>query len=137
MKVVLDTNIILASLYNSSPYHKIFISLYNLDFELYITTEILLDYEEKIADFFSKVIAQDFIKALFELKNVHKIDRLFKSEIIIVDLDDNKFIECAYAGNVNCIVSNDKHFDVLKKITFPQMAVINIDEFIKLLESNF
>jgi uncharacterized protein len=40
----------------------------------------------------------------------------------------------AVASNTDYIVTNDKHFNVLEKVEFPSIKVINIDEFIKLLE---
>ncbi len=48
MRVVIDTNIILSSISRKSPYHNILKSLFNGSYELYVTTEILLEYEEKI-----------------------------------------------------------------------------------------
>ena len=35
-------------------------------------------------------------------------------------LDDNKFVDCAFAANATYIVSDDKHYDVLKEVDFPQ-----------------
>ena len=44
-------------------------------------------------------------------------------------INDNKFVDCAIAGNARYIVTEDHHFDVLKEIPFPKVAVINIDDF--------
>jgi len=46
---------------------------------------------------------------------------------------DNKFVDCAIAGNVDYLVSNDKHFNCLKKIDFPKLNLLSIDEFMDLL----
>jgi len=53
--------------------------------------------------------------------------------MITQDPDDNKFVDCAIAGNATYIVSNDSHFDVLKQIDFPKLVVKNIQEFSALL----
>ena len=41
--------------------------------------------------------------------------------------------DCAIAANAEYIVTNDKHFDVLKNIPWPKLAVITIKEFINQL----
>lgn len=38
-------------------------------------------------------------------------------------------------GNGDFIVSNDKHYDVLKTIPFPKVDVVNIMEFLRYLKS--
>lgn len=45
------------------------------------------------------------------------------------DPDDNKFVDCAICGGAELIVSNDKHFDVLKAIDFPYVKVMRLQEF--------
>ena len=40
---------------------------------------------------------------------------------------------CAIAGSANFIVTEDKHFGVLKTISLPKIAVLSIDDFIHLL----
>ena len=41
--------------------------------------------------------------------------------LITIDPDDNKFIDCAVAANADYLVTNDKHFNVLKEIDFPKV----------------
>ena len=59
----------------------------------------------------------------------------FHLDLIKIDPDDNKFVDCAFAANATYIVSNDKHFDILKSIQFPSIDVIKIDEFLEELKS--
>ena len=49
--------------------------------------------------------------------------------------NDNKFVNCALWGNAHYLVSNDKHFRVLKHIDFPKIDVLVIDEFMALLNA--
>ena len=51
--VILDTNIILSAIYSKSPYHIILKKLFEGKFQLHVSTEILLEYEEKISGVFS------------------------------------------------------------------------------------
>jgi len=46
-----------------------------------------------------------------------------------VDPDDNKFVDCAISSNAKFIVTNDKHFNVLKNVDFPKIEVVDIDKF--------
>ena len=72
---------------------------------------------------------------LINLENVHKIEVYYRWLLITEDPDDNKFVDCAIAGNVRFVVSNDKHFKILKQIEFPIVEVITSDQFLEELES--
>jgi uncharacterized protein len=54
--------------------------------------------------------------------------------LIVPDEDDNKYCDCAIAGQADYIVTEDKHFDVLKNIPFPSLEVISIDEFLAMVK---
>jgi len=54
--------------------------------------------------------------------------------LINEDPDDNKFIDRAFASNCDYLVTNDKHFNILKTIEFPAIKVIKLDEFKELIE---
>ena len=47
----------------------------------------------------------------------------------IQDKIKDKKLECAIAGNVDCIVSNDKHLLKLKK--FRNIPILTPDEFVE------
>ena len=99
-----------------------------------MTTDILLEYEEKIADNFDAETAQLIIDALSLLDNVHKTDIHFQFQIIEPDPNDNKFVDCAVAANAHYLVTNDKHFNILKNLDFPKINIIKIEEFQEMLE---
>ena len=52
---------------------------------------------------------------------------------ITADEDDNKFVDCAIAANAEYIVTEDHHFNELKNISFPSVAIINLKDFAKTL----
>ena len=133
LKVVLDTNAILRSISRRSAFSEILDKLYEGAYELWVTNDILLEYEEKITDIFSKEIAETIIGALSLLPNVKKTDIYYHLFLIDTDKDDNKFSDCAFASNVHYLVTNDKHFNVLKSISFPSINVITLETFKDLL----
>jgi len=71
---------------------------------------------------------------LLELPNVRLATSYFNLNIITADPDDNKFVDCAFASNADYIVTNDSDFNVLKKINFPTIRVVNIDAFKQIVE---
>jgi putative PIN family toxin of toxin-antitoxin system len=133
LKVVLDTNVILRSISRRSAFSIVLDKLYDGAFELYLTNDILLEYEEKITDIFSREAAELIIGALTLLPNVKKVDIFYHLYLIDTDKDDNKFSDCAFAGNVHYLVTNDKHFNVLGSISFPSINVITLEAFKDLL----
>ena len=135
MKIVLDTNALLMSIPKKSPYRPIFDGLISGDYVLCLTNEILSEYTEIISQRANPVVANNIAEMLLNLKNVEKVDVYFKWGLIEADWDDNKFVDCAIAGNAKFIVTNDKHFNVLAQIGFPKIDTANIKEFLSLLES--
>ncbi|MCU0392895.1 MAG: putative toxin-antitoxin system toxin component, PIN family [Thermoflexibacter sp.] len=133
MKVVVDTNIMLVSVAETSKYHVTFQALLQGKYTLCVTNEILNEYEEIIGRFLGEQVATSVIELLLKLPNVELITPHYHLEIIQTDPDDNKFVDCAFAANANFITTNDKHFNILKLLPFPQFNVISLQEFIKIL----
>ena len=129
LKVVLDTNILLVSISSKSKYHWVFKKLLNSEYNLYVTNEILLEYEEIISNKFSKEVAKNVIRTLLYLENVTLSTPFYKWNLIPNDKDDNKFVDCYIVSNSDVLVSNDNHFNSLSKIEFPKINVIKIDKF--------
>ena len=119
LRVVLDTNALLRSISRKSVYKIVIDNLHKNTYQLYITNDILLEYEEKITEFFSKETAELIIGALLLLNNVHKTDVHFNLQLIDSDPDDNKFVNCAFAANAHYLVSDDRHFNILSAVQFP------------------
>ena len=134
LRVVLDTNVILSSVSSKSPYKIILDKLFENKYQVYLTTDILLEYEEKISSIFDIEVAELVIGAILLLPNVHKIETYFHFHLISQDKDDNKFSDCVIASNAHYLVTNDKHFNELKDIPFPKINILKIEEFRALLK---
>lgn len=130
MVVTIDCNIFVMSLTSRSPYHIIYKSLIQQKYTLVLSEEILLEYEEVIQRKYSVSTANALVSLLKELPNVRFQNTYYKWRLISIDEDDNKYIDCAIAGSANYLVTQDKHFQILKTISFPKVNVISIDEFI-------
>ena len=135
LRIVLDTDAILSSLSYRSKYRHIIDELLDGTYEIFVTTEILLEYEEKINQFFAPSTAQLFLDALNLLPNVHKIELYYKFLLIKHDADDDKFADCAIAAGVHFLVTDDKHFNTLIKLGFPKVNLIKIEDFSNFLKN--
>jgi len=75
------------------------------------------------------------MELLDNLPNVEYITKYFRWKLIEQDFDGNKFVDCVIARNAHYLATNDKHFNILKKIAFPKVNVINVDEFRFMIET--
>ena len=138
MKIVLDTNCLIPILVPGSFGHDIWQAFRQGRYTLCVSTEILLEYEEILmrmtedGEFTSLVI-----ETISNAPNVERVRPAYRFNLITADPDDNKFVDCAIAANARFIVTEDHHFNVLKDIPFPSVSVVNIDEFLSELESNY
>jgi len=135
-RVVIDTNVLLVSVSSFSKYHWIYQLIIRKEIEVFITNEILTEYLEIISDKYDVSTSKSVVRTLIELENVHQIQVYFKFNLIKNDPDDNKFADCAISSNVDFLLTNDKDFNVLKRIKFPRVNVVNITEFRKSFLSN-
>lgn len=134
-RIVLDTNCLLSSLSRQSESYDVWRGLHEGRYTLCVSNSILEEYQEKIAEKTTPEIAENVIQYLINRGNVELVTPYYFFELIKADPDDNKFVDCAIAANATYIVSDDKHFASLKDITFPQLLVIRLMEFVKMLQS--
>ena len=97
--------------------------------QLCVNTEILNEYEEILSKKTTSEIAHGVVEAIARLSTTYFQDSYYHFGLITKDTDDNKFVDCAIAADAELIVTNDKHFDVLKKIEWPKLTICNIRMF--------
>ena len=90
------------------------------------------EYNEVLLRFYPQQFVDNVINELLLSFNVMKVDNYFKWNLIYADPDDNKFVDCALNAGADFIVTNDQHFNILKKIEFPRIQVIDIESFKKM-----
>jgi len=133
MKVVLDTNCLLVSVSQKSPYHRLWQAFGTGKFTLCYTSEILQEYEELLLRYYSQRTVDIVMEMLLNFPNTVRIIPYYNWNLISADPDDNKFVDCAFNAGADCIVTNDKHFNVLKDIDFPKINIVDIDIFKKII----
>ena len=133
-RIVLDTNCLLACISSKSENFRVWKDLQKGRFTLCVSNDILEEYQEIIAQKANATVAENVVNAIVESPFVEFIDPQFHLSLISADPDDNKFVDCAFAANATFIVSDDNHFDVIGHISFPQLLVIRLKEFLSVLQ---
>ena len=131
VKVVIDTNAFVSSLSTKSETHRLIELVRYKIIEVYLTTEIMLEYEEKLNEKYQIIIVENFIKALTEFRNVYEV-KTFYYWNLLKDEDDNKFVDCYVAANADYLITNDKGFNQLKNVDFPKINTITLQDFLKI-----
>lgn len=129
LRLVLDTNVFLVALAPQYRYHWIYQGILQDKFDLCLSTEILLEYEEIIQQRYRLTITDAHLGYLTLLPNVHMIEPAYRWNLIENDPDDNKFVDCFVAANAHYIVGNDRHFKGLDRTGFPPIRVMTYEAF--------
>jgi putative PIN family toxin of toxin-antitoxin system len=104
---------------------------------LVVSNEIMAEYEEVLCRYTTGIIAANVLEFLLIKSNVEKIEPFYKWNLITSDADDNKFVDAAIAANAEYIVTNDHHFDILRKVKFPYIRHLKAEDFLQILKTSF
>ena len=133
LKVVIDTNVLISSLWGGKPHDII---------ELWDKNKLLVIVSQQIIDEYFNVLNR------FELteEDIEDLTILFsdpqksllvepktRTRIIKKDPADNKFLDCALEGKADYIISGDKHLLKLEK--FKKIPIINHSNFVNKTKS--
>ncbi len=135
MKIVLDTNVLLVAISQRSIFHPVFKAILDKKIDVYVTTDIVFEYEEILKKHIGILATESVLRVLEKAPNVHWITKYYRWRLISIDADDNKFVDCAIASDTNYLVTNDKHFDILQSIEFPKVETITARDFLSILKS--
>lgn len=94
-----------------------------------VSNEILDEYQEILEQQVTPTVAENVVLLILNKTNVILVDPHFRMGLITADPDDNKFVDCAFAAGADFLVSEDRHFKILNKLSFPQLNVVTLDEF--------
>ena len=119
---------------SKSKYYIVWKSFLLGRYTLCVSNEIIEEYLEVIGRNLNASMAINIVITILTRKNVKRVDPHFRFNLIEADKDDNKFVDCAIASNARFIVTEDHHFGILRQIPFPKILVININEFVSILE---
>ena len=93
INIVLDTNCLISSFSKRGNYFNVWRGLHSGKYILYVSNEILEEYEEIISMKTNALIASNVIQALLNSPYVSLIDPHYHFHLIHADKDDNKFVD--------------------------------------------
>lgn len=134
MRITVDTNILISATFWYGASDKIISQVESKKIELVLSEEIIKEYtnvleykeiQDKIKN--KKLEMKRTIKKIISIATM--IVPKEKLDIIKDDPDDNKVLECAMAGNADCIVTNDNH--LLKMRKYKNIPIITTEEFLE------
>ncbi|MEQ9438110.1 MAG: putative toxin-antitoxin system toxin component, PIN family [Cyclobacteriaceae bacterium] len=132
MIVVLDTNALLETFPKKAKYHWVFQYFLDKKFTLAVSTEVLLEYQEIIAQKTNESIATNVVNGILRRSNTIRIEPSFFWNLIEKDPDDNKFTDLYVAAGADLLVSNNtKNFKVLGNIEFPPIRWLTVKQMKK------
>ena len=125
----MDTNVLRATINRKNEEFFLYELFADKKIEWVISTEILLEYAEKLTDFYSESTANFILKILCTANNVIFSEPHFRWNIIQNDVEDNKFSDLAISTNADCLITYDKDFNIFKSLDFPHLSVMTPQEF--------
>ena len=131
MRLVVDTNIFFSGLNPKSYYYPIFRGICSGKYKLLVSTPVLLEYEEILQRVFPKELLELFWLFVLTSENVVFVSPTFGFQLPFSDEDDQKFVDCAVCGSADFLITNDKHYNILKNVRFPKVRVIKAEIFIE------
>ncbi len=131
MKIVVDTNILVSGIFWPGNPHKILDLWVKNKIQLLVSKSIFTEYvriiEKLSVQCDGTKLGNKWIS--FLSKNIVFIDapQIYKE---CPDPDDNKFVDCAVAGQVKFIISGDKHLLTLENVF--DIPIVSAATFLKL-----
>lgn len=129
-QVVVDTNCLLRMIPLRSKYRLVWEAFLNEEYIICVSNDILGEYLEILTQKVNHTFAIRIINALLKSNCIKFFDPHYHFQLIAQDPDDNKFVDCAIIASADFLVSEDKHFNVLKDIPFPKVNVITLEQFL-------
>ena len=133
MKVVIDCNVFVSCLSGKSFCHEIIKALYQGKFTPVLSTEIYFEYREKLSEKYSAHVVNAFWEAIEMSPFVKSYINYYSWNLIKNDGDDNKYTDIYIAASADYLVTEDGHFNQLKKIDFPKINIVSIDGFLNVI----
>ena len=129
MRVVADTNVFISALmFGGLPGRFLNLAL-ERRFTLVISTALLDELDEKLRGKFAVSEGDAHaIRAKLE-DNATAVHPDFELNVVSDDPDDNRVLECAFAGKASFIVSGDRH--LLRIESCEEIAILTVRQFLE------
>ena len=110
-------------------------SLHIREYLLCVSNEVVLEYEEILISKVGAVVANNIINAILASQYTVFINPQNRYHLIESDPDDNKFVDCAINAKAKYIVTQDRHYDVVRFKPKFDFTAVDIDYFLNMLSN--
>jgi predicted nucleic acid-binding protein len=86
---LIDTNILLVAVSPKSAKHWVYRAFLDKKYNLVVSTEIFLEYEEILGSFMSRKVAETTVKTIAAASNSILVNRWYVWNLMYNDYDDN------------------------------------------------
>lgn len=112
MRAVLDTNVLISSVISTGVPHEIVVKGFSSEYQIIVSVATLTEFRDTLLKYPEK-FHMDEADVQQEVETIRYFAEFVDpdEEITAVDADsdDDKFLEAAVAGNVEYLVSGDRH----------------------------
>lgn len=135
MKAVLDTNVLISAVISTGTPHDVVVAGFEGEYAIVVSVATLTEFRETLLKYPERFhLDEDEVQE--EVETIRYFAEFVEpnEEISAVDADpdDDKFLEAAVAGNVDYLVSGDRH--VLDVDSFRGVDIVTPREFYTVLE---
>lgn len=134
MRAVLDTNVLISSVISTGVPHEIVLKGFSSEYQIVVSVATLTEFRDTLLKYPEK-FHMDEEDVQQEVETIRYFAEFVDpdEEITAVkdDPDDDKFLEAAVAGNVDYIVSGDRH--LLDLDSFQGIDIVEPRTFYELL----
>lgn len=112
MRAVLDTNVLISSVIATGVPHDVVVKGFNGEYEIIVSVATLTEFRETLLKYPEKfhMDEEDVQQEVETLRYFAEfVDPDEDIRAVDDDPDDDKFLEAAVAGNVDYVVSGDRH----------------------------
>ncbi len=115
MKVVLDTNVVISGMLTPAGTPGIIVDLWaDGKIEVVVSQAVVMEYmgvllRPKFAKVGTVEERQQLLEGFINLTNTILVSPDMEINAVTADRSDNRFLECARAGETNCLISGDDH----------------------------
>ena len=112
MRAVLDTNVLISSVISTGVPHEIVIKGFSSEYQIVVSVATLTEFRDTLLKYPEKfhMDEEDIQKEVETIRYFAEfVDPDEEITAVEDDPDDDKFLEAAVAGNVDYIVSGDRH----------------------------
>lgn len=129
MRIVLDTNVLISGIFFGGPPHRILKAWGDKRLQVLLSNAIVEEYRNVAAHLALQYPTVDVFPIL-DLLITHGafVNTAATAITVCDDPDDNKFLECAIAGECSLIVSGDRH--LLKLCGYKDLTILTPRQFI-------